>query len=96
MSHFPRCGTWDSWITDTVNGKDFSTREPHFAGFVLCTSTPGRATAQIVALALSGGRLVLFWESGAPLSLVRRVVTVDDQRWKDGWRVETLAIGDES
>ena len=91
---FARCGGWDSWAWETVNGKDFSTRKPFFDGFVVGQTVLGRANAQIIHLALGQAKVVLFCESGKPLGIVTELLTVDSERWVDGWTITVDAIGD--
>jgi len=91
-STFSDCGSWDSWIWDTVSRKDYATRKPYFAGFILCSPVMGRANAQIVRLARENGRTVLLWQSGSPFSLVTGVNDVDPESWKDGWRAAIAPI----
>jgi hypothetical protein len=89
---FAVCGDWESWIWETVNGKDYATRQPNFDGFVVCTDTLGRANAQIIDLALRNDRAVLAWD-GSELRSVSRLVTHDSNRWVDGWGIETTSLG---
>lgn len=91
--HFRHCGDWDSWVWETVTGKDYSTRQLRFAGFVVCTPTLGRATAKIVDLALRNNRPVLAWKEQEPLTQVTRLVELDGSDWKAGWTVDTRPVG---
>ena len=84
---FDICGNWDSWIWETVTGRDYATRAEHFAGFVVAGDRLGRAGAGIVDLALRQGRLVLLWRANAPLQSVRSVVPVDMSDMTSGWTV---------
>ena len=63
-AQFERAGSWDSWIWETVTGKSFNTRGPHFDGFVVCTEQLGKANAGIVGLALKQKRSVLACRNG--------------------------------
>lgn len=89
---FAVCGDWESWIWESVCGKDYATRQPNFDGFVVCTDPLGRANAQIVELALRNQRAVLAWD-GSELRSVSRLVTYDNNRWADGWGIETTSLG---
>lgn len=90
---FPVAGNWESWIWESVNGKDFGTRKPHFVGFVVCSAMLGRANAAIVKLALRDKRTVLHWSSARhPLSIVVEVIGSDDNNWKTGWSVRTREL----
>lgn len=89
---FSACGDWESWVWESVCGKDYNTRAPNFDGFVVCVDTLGRANAQIVDLALRNQRAVLAWD-GSELRSVSRLLTYDHQRWADGWGIETTSIG---
>jgi len=89
---FAVCGDWQSWIWESVNGKDYATREPNFDGFVVCVDTLGKANAQIVELALRNNRAVLAWD-GSELRSVSRLLTYDANRWVEGWGIETTSLG---
>ena len=85
--HFSRCGDWDSWIWETVTGKSYDTRKPHFAGFIVCEEKLGRANAQIVDLAVRNKKVVLFCRKDLPLSEVEGTEETDPDNWKQGWKV---------
>jgi hypothetical protein len=68
---FDICGNWDSWIWETVTGKDYGTREDHFAGFVMAGDRLGKASAGIVELALRRGCAVLTCHTDGTLRTVR-------------------------
>lgn len=91
---FARCGGWDSWAWETVNGKDFSTRKSFFDGFVVGQTVIGRANAQIIHLALEQRRVVLFCAIERPLGIVTQLITVDSERWIDGWTISVDTIED--
>lgn len=93
MESFTRCGDWQSWIWDTIHGRDYGSRKPHFNGYVVCENQLGRATAQIAHLALRNGKAVFHWQDRQPLTLVSRVVEVNGEDWKAGWTVQTNTIG---
>jgi len=83
---FQRCGDWSSWIWETVTGRDYDTRRPHFAGFIICEEELGKANAQLVELALRNGRSVLFARRNRPLSTVKAVEEADSTNWQRGWK----------
>lgn len=86
-------GNWDSWVWETVTGRDYATRERHFDGFVVVGDQLGRATAEIVRLAIQNGRVVLHWKPASPLGCVQTVVgTAEDgvSSWQVG---KTTQIG---
>lgn len=89
---FEACGSWEGWIWESVSGKDYATRNPHFNGFVACSDRLGRANAGIAELALRSGKVVFYWEEGSPIRFVNKVTQVKDD-WKDGWQVESSSIG---
>lgn len=87
---FGACGTWESWIWETVAGRDYGTREPHFNGFVVYGDRLGRASAGIVDLALRNNRAVLALRANdAPVELVKSLALIDETDMVTGWRVET-------
>ena len=89
---FHRCGDWSSWIWETVTGKSYETRRPHFSGFVVCEEELGKANAQIVTLALRNNRAVLFCRKNQPLAPVTSVEEVDATNWKRGWKAKLEGI----
>lgn len=90
---FSKHGNWDSWIWETVHGKDYMTRAPHFHGFLVYGREVGRATANIVKTALQSGRVVLAHVDDSLYS-VTDVAERDSNRWSDGWTLTLAAIGE--
>lgn len=88
---FGKAGNWDSWVWETVTGRDYDTRKLHFDGFVVFGDRLGKAGAAIVELALRNSRAVMSWHDGTLLQ-VRGLVVVDDQDMSRGWglRLEDL------
>lgn len=87
---FAASGSWESWIWNTVTGKDYGTREPHFNGFLVYGERLGRASATIVDLALRAQRAVLaLKKDDQPIELVQRVELVDETDMVSGWRYES-------
>jgi hypothetical protein len=92
--HFARCGDWESWIWDTVTGKDYVTRQVRFKGFIACKNKHlSRANAGIIRLALTNNRAVLFWEPEAEIQAVLDVVENDPEDPAQGWQIYTTALG---
>jgi hypothetical protein len=89
---FDACGNWDSWVWETVTGRDYATREKHFHGFIVLGDRLGRASAGIVDLALRNGRAVLAWKEAEPLLTVQSVVRLDDEDMVSGWGMGTTDI----
>jgi hypothetical protein len=90
---FSRHGDWDSWVWETVHGKDYMTRELHFRGFVIHGREVGRQTANIARTALASSRVVLSCVDGV-LYAVTDVAERDKDRWSDGWSLVLAPIGD--
>jgi len=86
---FSVSGNWDSWIWETVSGRDYGTRENHFAGFVVFGDRLGKASAGIVELALRTGRPVLVWNNS--LRTVRSIKPVDASDMTSGWAIESAS-----
>lgn len=91
---FPRSGTWEAWIWDTVLSRDYQTRKPNFAGYVMCSPTAGKANAGIVRLALQQRLPVLLWREQETLEVVTGIREEQADNWQAGWVVQTAAIGD--
>lgn len=92
---FASAGDYESWIYETVCGKDYHTRRTHFAGFVVVTSDGvGRLTAQIAELALTTKQLVLAF-NGEDLSVAWKVETLNADDWQRGWDILTRDIQDD-
>jgi hypothetical protein len=89
---FPSCGSWDSYVWETVNGRDYATRQPHFRGFIAVTERLDRSAAQIVALALKEGKTVLGFNQGAQLLSITSLRQREDEA--GGWAVSGTPIGE--
>ena len=89
---FESRGDWESWVWETVNGKDYTTRKPFFSGYAVCIDPMGRANAEITKLALRNGKAVFAWSAQSPIRSVQEVVTLDGNRWVDGWSVRSNPI----
>ena len=90
---FAQHGNWDSWIWETVHGKNYHTRAPNFHGFLVHGAEVGRATANIVRTALQSGRVVLACVDNC-LYAVTDVAERDSNRWTDGWTLTLASIGE--
>lgn len=91
---FPTAHDYSSWIHDTVNGRDYLTREPNFRGFVVFSDRIGKMTAEIVNSALESKKVVLLLKEGKLFSVARvQVVAATD--WHRGWSVLAQPIGSE-
>lgn len=90
---FDRCGNWDSWIWDSVTGRDYNTREHKFKGFVVVKNRSlGRANASIVDLALSNQRLVLYFQPDKDIEVVSRIEQTEPEELAAGWTVTTQEL----
>lgn len=90
---FSTCGDWDAWIWETVNGRDYSTRRPHFDGFVVTQRTMGKANAQIVAFSLRHDRMVFSLEHDGSIRVVKAVNCINANDWTDGWSYDAVEVG---
>lgn len=92
---FDRCGNWDSWIWDSVTGRDYDTREYRFKGFVVVKSKAlGRGNASITDLALAKQRVVLYFEPENMIETVTRVDQTDAEDLASGWTITTQPLRD--
>lgn len=89
---FSQDGSWEAWIHNTVHGRDYSTRQPYFNGFVVCSTNLGKANAGIVRLALEARRVVLSWTADKPLEVLQELVLLNPNSWKDGWSFRTVPM----
>jgi hypothetical protein len=89
---FDSCGNWDSWVWETVTGRDYATREQHFHGFVVLGDRLGKASAGIADLALRNGRAVLAWKESKDLCNVQSIVCLDKEDMAAGWGLGTTSI----
>ena len=90
---FPSCGNWESWIWETVTGKDYSTRQPRFSGFIVTETPLGKANAGIVRLALRNNSAVLLCRNQADIAVVTDVVETEQSDWGANWDVTTKPFG---
>lgn len=91
---FEAAGNWDSWIWETVHGRDYATREKHFDAFVVYGENMGRANAGIVDLALKSGRVVLALHQET-IAIVKKVISMDPEDMVSGWSISVVAQQEE-
>jgi hypothetical protein len=85
--NFSRCGGWNGWAEDVAQGRDINGR-PRYDAIICPRESVGRATMQIVDIALRNNKPVLL----AGNTGVRRVIGVvqsDPTSWKAGWELVT-------
>lgn len=80
-TQFPRSGSWDSWIRDSVLGIDYATRKPFFLGFVALDEKVGRANGGILSLALLRGKVTLLVRE-REVSIIKSVHAAADQHYR--------------
>ncbi len=78
-------GGWQGWARDVATGED-EYGNPSFHAIIVPDERIGRATAGIVQDALNVGKAVFFWRKGE-LVAVQTVETVDQEDWKQGWKL---------
>ncbi len=76
-------GSRDAWFWETVNGKDYGTRKPHYQAFITVTERLDNRTAQIASLALRHNKLVLSLNQAGKLFVVSSLRERDDDA--GGW-----------
>lgn len=83
--NFGRCGGWNGWAQDVAQGRDINGRARY--DMIVCPYLcVGKATAQIIELALQAGKPVVA-STGTEARRVRAVVQVDPHSWKAGWEL---------
>jgi hypothetical protein len=85
--NFSRCGGWNGWAEDVAQGRDINGR-PRYDVIVCPRRCVGRATMQIVEIALRNGKPVLLADTGG-VQRVIGVVLEDPTSWKAGWELVT-------
>ncbi len=95
-THFERtfheAGSWSNWIEQVAKGKKYGGGGDIFQVYVVPDVVVGRATAQIVGMALSVGKpvVVLFRRTLTEIHRVTGVTITDEENWQAGWNL-TLA-----
>jgi hypothetical protein len=84
-------GLVEAWVWETVKGRDYASRRPHFAAFVTVSERLDRRTAQIVSLALRENRTVLAFNPNMQLLSVNQLMQREDEA--GGWAVSGALIG---
>ena len=80
-------GCWEEWQKSVVLRKNMTTGKPVYDAFVVSGVDCGRATANILRLALSVGKPV-FWWNGQEDSVFKKVASIEAQDvedWTNGW-----------
>ena len=83
---YSRCGSWDSWAYETLHGRSFATRQPHFSAFIAAGRPFGKITGTVLHQAKQQGRPVCYYDD-KNLQIVDRVYCVDANDWKTGYTV---------
>ena len=80
-------GDWNVWAKSIVKREHAITRKPYYDLIVVPSTTVGRATAQVVDLAVRAGRPVFFL-SDEKLERITQVYAFDAEDWQGGFRCE--------
>ena len=82
-------GNWDDWQYSIVHRMNMTTGKPVYGLFVVTGTHCGRATANILRLALSVGRPVFWWNGQEPGKIYRvlKIEEDDEEDWAAGWRI---------
>ena len=80
-------GDWEGWQNSVVNRQNMTTGKPAYDAFVVSGIDCGRATANILRLALSVGKPVFWWngQEEAIFKRVWRIEAQDEEDWSNGW-----------
>lgn len=82
QAKFSACGNWDSWALETVTGKGYSDRRPHFSAFIYAgPSEVGLGNGKVLSLALDYGKPV-YWAQEGSLDVVGSIRQVGG-----GWQL---------
>tara|TARA_R110002012_G_scaffold9854_7_gene45848 strand:+ start:17160 stop:17654 length:495 start_codon:yes stop_codon:yes gene_type:complete len=87
-------GDWNSWAKSVTNREHSITRKPYYDMIVIPTPYVGRATAQVVGMAIRVGRPVFLLcqheERGdAPeIQRITQVYPYDEEDWAGGYRCD--------
>ena len=82
-------GDWDDWQYWVVHRTDVTARKRVYDAFVVIGTHCGRATANILRLALSLDRPVFWWDGEDPGKIykVQKIEEDDCEDWTAGWRI---------
>jgi hypothetical protein len=80
-------GDWEEWQHSVVTRKHATTGQPAYDAFIVSGVDCGRATANILRLALTSGRPVFWWngQEEAVFKKVHAIEAVDEEDWANGW-----------
>lgn len=88
---YDTAGTQDAWVWETVQGRNYGTRKPHFDFFVVASPEVDRQGAQIVSLALAQEKVVLGFNQKTQVLVV---TSLREQKQEGGgWAVWGNPIG---
>tara|TARA_R100000008_G_scaffold77895_2_gene58576 strand:- start:2454 stop:2927 length:474 start_codon:yes stop_codon:yes gene_type:complete len=82
-------GDWEAWQQSVVNRKHVTTGELLYDLFAVSGNRCGRATANILRLAMESGRKVIWWDGQSP-GRFKRVLSIrvnDEEDWTGGWEI---------
>ena len=82
-------GDWDAWQYSVVHRTDLTTQKRVYDVFMVTGPHCGRATANILRLALSLDRPVFWWDGEDP-GIIRKVKEIEEddcEDWTAGWRI---------
>jgi hypothetical protein len=87
-------GSFTAWAREVPTRKDMATGKPYYDGFVAVNAYVGRATADILRVAINVGTPVIYLEQDEDKGSIepKRVlqVVVDDQDdYRKGWYLDT-------
>ncbi|QDP58840.1 MAG: hypothetical protein Unbinned80contig1000_49 [Prokaryotic dsDNA virus sp.] len=80
-------GDWEEWQRGVVTRSNATTGQKAYDVFVVTGVDCGRATANILRLALEHGRPVFWWngQEEAVFKKVARIEVHDEEDWSSGW-----------
>ena len=84
LQMYQTCGDWRSWMWETVLGRDYETRQPHFDAFVVPPDSIDHVSAEIVNLALNKNRPVLGFNQDMALLQINSLRQCDEDTG-GGW-----------
>ncbi len=88
---YSAAGDQYAWVWETVQGRDYNTRERHFAFFAVVSPWLDREGAQIVSLALAEHKVVLGLNCKTQLLEVQGLRKQEDESGR--WTVWGIQIG---
>jgi hypothetical protein len=92
---FASVGSWEGWTRQVATGRLFPSYEPRYHFFVAPSAYVGKATGQILQMALEDRKRVLLWPPNSmDPQQVERVEEEDPQNYTHGWHVVGTRDGD--